>query len=733
MGLDDDDEEADAEDEWRALLEKGWKKATAVADEAQAEPAAEAPAEALEAEAAEGDAEMEAEEAAEATEEVPEADAAEAEETAEGEVAEELEEAADTAVEGGDNQKPLFGEFEISDEEEDDGALEAEDIAEEAAEEAAEAEVAVEEDVALEEEPEAAEAPASATPGPVAKAPVTKAPVAKRPPVAKAPVAKMPAAKASVVKMPAAKAPVAKTAPPAVVKATIAKRPPAAEGAAPQSRPPLAIQGKPQAPGQQAAQPQILAPKGAGKAGPAAARPVGPVAAAAKGAGKGGGKVAAATDGGKGSIVAAAVAAANEKAKAAAAGSSKVAIAVAAANAAAAARKAAGGPGASGGAVARSASAEGGEEEAPKSHLRSEYLKKAHQAALKALKNLPEEQRKEKLPRVRKAMLDRMLMTGQAAGGDSAATETTPKPGFLARMKQGVGLKGKGKEGKGKDGKGGAGKGVAGKGKDGKGKDGKGGGSHHEEDSYDGGAKKWKSWDSGNDYGESSSGDLKRKSSSQSLPGEKEKKKKVKSYGEDETQVSALDTEGRRYDFKHIVVNMANVGATFSKKVLGKKDGDRLFDREGVRRCVRHLKCDKKLKVIGVLNENFRGPDNQGGRQVTMPDDITRMCESVEETPRLTGKCHSSADDEMTIKCAYRRNCRFLDNDNYRDWLQQLRDPKIRTWLNTVQDLLQMRYYFDKGLGSFDVLEGNIPAYMLAEGKDVDKRELWTAKRSPHA
>merc|ERR1719474_913544 len=128
---------------------------------------------------------------------------------------------------------------------------------------------------------------------------------------------------------------------------------------------------------------------------------------------------------------------------------------------------------------------------------------------------------------------------------------------------------------------------------------------------------------------------------------------------------------------------MANVGATYSKKVMGKKNGDKLFNWEGVRRCVRFLKCDRKLKVIGVLHENFRGFDN-GGSQQNMPRDIRNMCESIEETPRLTGKAHKSADDEMTIKCAYRRNCRFLDNDNYRDWLQQLRDEKIRNWLNAV-------------------------------------------------
>jgi len=199
-------------------------------------------------------------------------------------------------------------------------------------------------------------------------------------------------------------------------------------------------------------------------------------------------------------------------------------------------------------------------------------------------------------------------------------------------------------------------------------------------------------------------------------------------------EVSAVDKEGRRYDFKKVVVNFANVGATFGKKVLGKPDGPRLFDWEGVRRCVRHLKNEKKLQVIGVINENFRGSDNGSKMNLNMPKDIENMCETVEETPRLIGKNHSSADDEMTIKCAYRRNCRFLDNDNYRDWLQQLKDEKMRNWLNTCQDLLHMRYYFDKGLGTFDVLEGNIPESLLApdkgkKPKEVTKRDLWSLQR----
>lgn len=140
------------------------------------------------------------------------------------------------------------------------------------------------------------------------------------------------------------------------------------------------------------------------------------------------------------------------------------------------------------------------------------------------------------------------------------------------------------------------------------------------------------------------------------------------------------------------------------------------------------------MQVVGVIHENYRAPDNGSRDFRTLPKDIETMCETVEETPRLMGRNHSSADDEMTIKCAYRRNCRYMDNDNYRDWRQQLKDEKIRFWLESYQEFLQMRYYFDKGQGTFDTLDGNIPAEMLqpdkhGKVKDVTKKELWTLSR----
>jgi len=186
---------------------------------------------------------------------------------------------------------------------------------------------------------------------------------------------------------------------------------------------------------------------------------------------------------------------------------------------------------------------------------------------------------------------------------------------------------------------------------------------------------------------------------------------------------AACDNEGRQYELRQVVVNFANVGATYGKKVLGKsaERGERIFDWEGVRRCVRHLRFELGMQVIGVIFENFWGSDN-GSKEVVMPADIRQVCASIEETPRLTGRNQKSADDEMTIKCAWRRNCRFMDNDNYRDWLKEMRNDKCRAWLEKTQELLQMRYYFDSTLGSFDTLDGNIPQGLLASGSIPPKR-----------
>jgi len=181
------------------------------------------------------------------------------------------------------------------------------------------------------------------------------------------------------------------------------------------------------------------------------------------------------------------------------------------------------------------------------------------------------------------------------------------------------------------------------------------------------------------------------------------------------TTPAPCDNEGRPFDLQRVVVNFANVGSTYGDRVLKRdKRKQTLMDYEGVRRCLQHLTQKRRLNVIGVVYENFKAVNEFGKEFWSPPKDIEAMCESIQLTPRVTGTQHKSADDEMTIKCAYNRNCRFLDNDNYADWLHKMPNQVVRKWLESCQEFLQMRFYFDSGLGTFEILDGNLPAAALA-------------------
>eukprot|EP00440_Ansanella_granifera_P063386 gb/GFBE01068729.1/.p1 GENE.gb/GFBE01068729.1/~~gb/GFBE01068729.1/.p1 ORF type:complete len:526 (+),score=124.15 gb/GFBE01068729.1/:1-1578(+) len=173
-------------------------------------------------------------------------------------------------------------------------------------------------------------------------------------------------------------------------------------------------------------------------------------------------------------------------------------------------------------------------------------------------------------------------------------------------------------------------------------------------------------------------------------------------------QMSVADSQHR--DF--VVVNFTNVGIRFGKTFLqdrGRPGSAPQFHWEGVRRCVRYLTERRGLRVIGVAFENWRGLDGEVSLLAStvsgVPDDIRAKCATVQEVPRLCGEHQRSADDEITIKCAYHRNCFFLDNDNYKDWKEVMPDPVVRAWLNARPEL-HLRYYFDSGLGMFELIDG---------------------------
>ncbi|CAE7794777.1 unnamed protein product, partial [Symbiodinium sp. CCMP2592] len=164
-----------------------------------------------------------------------------------------------------------------------------------------------------------------------------------------------------------------------------------------------------------------------------------------------------------------------------------------------------------------------------------------------------------------------------------------------------------------------------------------------------------------------------------------------------------IDNEGRPYNLKLVVVNFNNVGTSFGMIFNGDKEPK--YNWEGVRRCVKEL-ARRGFKIIGVIYQSWKGWDGDEIVNV-VPQDIRSHCESIQETPRIVGGNQRSADDEMTIKCAYHRNCRLLDNDNYKDWLHTLRKAEIRNWYSFSQDRIHMKYFFDSEVGFFETLDGN--------------------------
>eukprot|EP00435_Cladocopium_sp_Y103_P066811 s35_g29.t1 len=152
-----------------------------------------------------------------------------------------------------------------------------------------------------------------------------------------------------------------------------------------------------------------------------------------------------------------------------------------------------------------------------------------------------------------------------------------------------------------------------------------------------------------------------------------------------------MDNEGRPFNLKLVVVNFNNVGTHFGK--MFKKRERLSFDWEGVRRCVKEL-TKSKYKVIGVIYQNWEAWDGD------------EWCRGVPEESSRT-LLLLSADDEMTIKCAYHRNCCILDNDNYKDWLHLLRKDEIREWYQFSRGRVHMKYFFDNEVGFFETLDGN--------------------------
>lgn len=152
----------------------------------------------------------------------------------------------------------------------------------------------------------------------------------------------------------------------------------------------------------------------------------------------------------------------------------------------------------------------------------------------------------------------------------------------------------------------------------------------------------------------------------------------------------------RKADPRTFVVNFGNIG---------KSRGD--FDWNNVRKCVLHLH-ERNFDVVGVVFENFWGQDSEGRPSTMLPQDIHDLCKAVLFTPRIHNSGYEDVEEEMTLKCAYARNCRYLglvEAKFYNRW-RHLRKPGMASWLWHYRDLLHVRYFFEDG--HFHLIEGNM-------------------------
>mmetsp|Transcript_29457 Transcript_29457/g.84297 ORF Transcript_29457/g.84297 Transcript_29457/m.84297 type:complete len:745 (-) Transcript_29457:279-2513(-) len=150
-----------------------------------------------------------------------------------------------------------------------------------------------------------------------------------------------------------------------------------------------------------------------------------------------------------------------------------------------------------------------------------------------------------------------------------------------------------------------------------------------------------------------------------------------------------LDREGRKFNFKVIIVNFANLG-NYGRR----EDKTARFSWDYVHQAVAAL-LHQQFEVFGVVKENFGSGECRGvpERIRTMLDEhhiITVPRQRVEPGEK------DDLDDQATIEAAHKRCCRLLDNDMYRDWIDgKLQDSRVQKWLRLHYSTVKLCYYFD--------------------------------------
>ncbi|EER14984.1 hypothetical protein Pmar_PMAR023307 [Perkinsus marinus ATCC 50983] len=153
-----------------------------------------------------------------------------------------------------------------------------------------------------------------------------------------------------------------------------------------------------------------------------------------------------------------------------------------------------------------------------------------------------------------------------------------------------------------------------------------------------------------------------------------------------------------------IVLNAANLGFAYGSACLGRSS---TFDWRGVLSAWHYYKIRGIERCLVAVNESLLRHN---------PDVPLELKDSLSKAPPRDGM--KDLDDLLTIRLAMVNDAQFVDNDNYRDWVERLQDDKetLKWFLN--EGMKNHCYYSMSADGEFTPV---LSAPMPRSAMDIDE------------
>ncbi|EER14982.1 hypothetical protein Pmar_PMAR023305 [Perkinsus marinus ATCC 50983] len=153
-----------------------------------------------------------------------------------------------------------------------------------------------------------------------------------------------------------------------------------------------------------------------------------------------------------------------------------------------------------------------------------------------------------------------------------------------------------------------------------------------------------------------------------------------------------------------IVLNAANLGFAYGSACLGRSS---TFDWRGVLTAWHYHKIRGIERCLVAVNESLLRHN---------PDVPLELKDSLSKAPPRDGM--KDLDDLLTIRLAMVNDAQFVDNDNYRDWVERLQDDKetLKWFLN--EGMKNHCYYSMSADGEFTPV---LSAPMPRSAMDIDE------------